>query len=230
MKKILFSAIWLCTFASTANALVIYDIQNGSLMGASGIEINGDIYSVTFEDSCSSAYAGCDELLFDFTTEQDAVAALDALFDQVFVDDVIVGGVEYDFDSFPELAQSCDRLGFCEIWVPYLDLGNDRVQSAWYVNSSGNDYVGSTTHNGYYTYGDGRDFMAFTNFELTSAPEPTTLALLGLGLVGLGFARKKKVAQSIKLKGTEGLNFDQSLSGCQYQLKFNISKGVAMPK
>ncbi|MCW8833043.1 MAG: PEP-CTERM sorting domain-containing protein, partial [Colwellia sp.] len=114
-------------------------------------------------------------------------------FAQVFLDDVIVDGVEYDFDTLPELTNGCDRAGFCEIWVPYLDAGNGNVTSAWYVNRSANDYTGSIAWTGAYAYGDNRDYMTFTNFErMAAVPEPTTLAIFALGILGLASRRMKK--------------------------------------
>ncbi|MFT6991825.1 MAG: hypothetical protein ACJASL_003819, partial [Paraglaciecola sp.] len=36
--------------SSLANAVIIYDVQNSELFGASGIVVNGLTYSVTFVD------------------------------------------------------------------------------------------------------------------------------------------------------------------------------------
>lgn len=197
MNKYFLSLVWVfaLAFSGTSKANVIYDIQNGALIGASGININGELYSVTFGDSCASMFGGCNSALFDFTTQQGAVAALNALFEQVLVDNVSVGGIVYNFDTHPELVQSCDLVGvaFCEIWVPY-QVSNGLVTSAWHVNTGTDDHVGSNDWSGPITYGDGMPYMAFTNFEKVAAsvPEPGSLALLGIGIAGLGLIRRKQ--------------------------------------
>lgn len=184
--------------SSLANAGIIHDVQNGKLMGASGIDINGALYSVSFVDgSCNTAYAGCDETLFDFTDSQSATDAFNALIDQVFIDNVVIAGVEYDFDSIPTLTNGCEYNSFCEIWVPFSKSTDTSHKSRWGYNRSNtstdaiyqNIYTANNSYEGSY--------MTYTNFvreEIGQVPEPSTLAIFSLGIMGLASRRFKKQA------------------------------------
>lgn len=197
MKKIIVGALGICAvlLMGTAQASVIHDVQNGKLVGASGVDVGGTLYNVSFVGTCAEAYSGCDSSLFQFTDSSSAVMALEALFSQVFINNVTVSGVEYNFDSSPELTNGCTQFGFCEIWLPY-DFSSGVITSAWHVNGAGTDYLASTDFVTNEIYGNGAAYLTFAKFELMSAtlPEPGTAALLGIGLIGLGLARKRKAS------------------------------------
>ncbi|WP_259337890.1 PEP-CTERM sorting domain-containing protein [Colwellia sp. RSH04] len=182
-----------------ANAGLIYNIENGNLVSANGVQLNGVEYNVFFGDSCSSMYEGCDQSLFTFNTQSEATAALDALFAQVLVDNVVLGGVEYDFLSKPIDIFSCNwgaggssSTNFCELWVPYLVNGQS-VTSAWYSHRDGARVSTVPSWTGSINYGDNADYMAFTRWEVAQeVPEPTTLVIFALGLMGLASRKFKK--------------------------------------
>lgn len=98
---------------------VTYDIVDGQLMGASGILVDGALYSVQFIDgSCVEAYNGCDEAS-DFTFQTFDVArngASQALYEQVLVDTGVPGE---EFESSVDLVNGCSLTNQCRILTAY---------------------------------------------------------------------------------------------------------------
>src|SRR6056297_1647524 len=86
-------------------------VEGGQLIGASGVEVNGALFDVTFQDgSCASLYDGCKPELLTFSTQDGAIAASRALLDQVFVNTR-----DGRFDDDPSLTRGCFANLYCEI-------------------------------------------------------------------------------------------------------------------
>jgi hypothetical protein len=70
---------------SSGWAATITTDEFGKLIGAHGVNVGGTLYDVEFNDaSCAEIFSGCDSLNdFDFTTQSAALAASQALLDQV---------------------------------------------------------------------------------------------------------------------------------------------------
>jgi hypothetical protein len=86
-----------------ASALLV--VSGGILTGAKGVDVGGTLYDVEFMDgTCVALFNGCDNPAtdFTFTTQADALAASQALLDQVFLD-----GGQGNFDSTPSLTVGC---------------------------------------------------------------------------------------------------------------------------
>ena len=140
----------------------------------SDVEIGGVTYDVTFvqEEGGSTLFADLEANIspLTFTTMSDAVAAADAVYAALLAAPIFdftpanSAPVFYVMYSFSPYS-----LAFCNLSVSLCDTRADNFSSA----------------NG-----------SFATFERQQAqvPEPGTLALLGLGLVGMGYARRRKAS------------------------------------
>ena len=101
-----------------------------------------------------------------------------------FGDALLVGIPLSDVPAWLEINPTNDAGGYPDQWTRYSavvsGLGTSpRPQRFSFV---------------YYGPADQLDYIGIDNLEVSRVPEPGTLMLLGLGLAGLGFARRRNVA------------------------------------
>ena len=171
------------------------------------MQVAGGLYDVEFVDGqCPVAVLGhfsntpqCDIFFtrFAFNTPALAIAASQALLDQVFVDGLVVNGTAYDFDTDPALTAGCegDR---CSVFSPYavtLWVGYDdmrlpkiyyEVQLAFATNQAqGADAVTALLRRNAADTTVGVPDQVWARWKPAAAvAEPSTLALLMAGLAG----------------------------------------------
>ena len=115
MIRYLLSSIGLFCLAFSVNAATMLIDSSGRLTGATGIDIGGTLYDVSFEDgTCVEFFDGCDQaedFIFDANLAQAASAAL---LEQVFID-VTQGS----FDTQPGQVDGCKNNTLCLVYTPY---------------------------------------------------------------------------------------------------------------
>ena len=104
-KTLLGALLFSLSLSAQAIPIVKHIVENGQLVGAENVNVNGVWYDVKFADgTCIDLFSGCDENSdFIFSTFSSVQMASEALIDQVLVD----LSPELNFDSDPSSSFFC---------------------------------------------------------------------------------------------------------------------------
>ncbi len=190
---------------STASYGATLHIDNGVLLGASDVNVNGAWYDVSFQDGvCADLYDGCDQNSdFPFANPLDAddgvlgQAANLALLAQVFIDSPLGA-----FDSVPSLTNGCFAVGGCQVSTPlFLSQGGNGLGILWLFNRNNVDGdIGTGAGAGLRSFDTriqdpANDSHVYAVWSLaTPVPEPHAYAmsLAGIALVGMTALRRRQ--------------------------------------
>ncbi len=197
--KVLAAAATLCAASFTTQAAVLLTDAEGHLTGATGVEVFGALYDVSFVDgSCVDAMNGCDSSAdFTFGSFGMALSAATALVDQVFLD-----GPQGAFDSQPWLTYGCGSTAYPYCWamtaygvggglVNTVVAGNRTPYDESYGLYDGPRVAGdSFSRTADMSGSDTQVWAVWTPSGTAEVPEPASAALVGLALAAALGARR----------------------------------------
>lgn len=180
MKK--FVCLFVCLFAGSVNAGLItnfnavYDTNLGQLS-----------YSFDLTSVDSTSTAGINQLYFNYNPEVNPFNSSSSILFSTSTGNSITYEAGDEFAIMFDTLLNSNAINFN---ITFDNITTSEL-SSWdsfeiYINPT--FLSGSLTGQSDYSYGVG----THSNGTIGSIPEPASLALLGLGLAGIGFSRKKK--------------------------------------
>lgn len=189
------AAAFLLLITATAGLSATLNIQDGKLMGASGVNVGGSVFDVSFMDgSCVDHHNGCDDPLdFTFSNLAQASAAAQALLDQVFL-----STAQGDFDNQPLLTYGCGAASVCRTLTAYARTGGTALTAAS-VNLTDVDAIADRSVTAGHGLGAARGLnwavwtpVPIATAQLSAVPLPAGGLLLATGLLGFAALRRRK--------------------------------------
>lgn len=122
------TAVVICLSATGSSAASLV-VDNGQLIGASGVNVDGTLYNVQFLDGF---YSDTIQDESDLVTTSEAQARS---FGQALMDQVLLDTAEGLFDTDPELTFGCENLNECVVWIPFdIDFNTMLVTAVLAIN------------------------------------------------------------------------------------------------
>ncbi|MCG6856711.1 MAG: VPLPA-CTERM sorting domain-containing protein [Salaquimonas sp.] len=190
LKQILAaSAVMLMAVSGAAGATK--NIVGGQLIGATGVDVGGTLWDVSFEDgTCAGLFGSCENSSFPFATATLAETAAEALLSQVLTADIRADPTQVNGCS------NTTNYSQCSIVIPVsvsglsLAIRSMNIFNTGYGSNTAN-FMGVNADTGSST---ATTFAVFS--QATSVPLPAAIWLLGSGVAALGFGAVRGRAQS----------------------------------